>query len=818
MKARGLSITIFAIFLLGLGISCDRVGGELETSWDESDMVSVAVSFSVDDELFGAMPVGVAHLGSVSDLGEGEGDGKGDGDGESEGEGDGDGESKGEGDGEVEIEGASNNGAGGGAFVVVGGIVGGGLGSRSIANPGGDTDEGTAARYTPRDVWVIQYAGTTDQAPLSGLPVYVELSGLAKVQAVASSTENTLVFVANTHDATLDFGDISTLGQMKRSCMEIEKESDCVGNNFSSHNDLILSGKYEGVIVGGAISAELFRNIARLDFTLRNGVGSSMTLRSVQLCNVPKGLYYAAGMVRRDALFPTMLNYFDYPAELLSAAAIPGGVESFTFYMPANQRGVVMASTSTRSKADYAPSYSSYIRIMALDAENKAYVYRIYLGANMVNDYNISANNRLAVELTINAPGDATTDGRVDNYDQLDFESSNCYILNPSPNGSGARVFTIPIDKVNEFWKDHDPTLMIGLGDAWTAELIWQDISTPNLIGFIDPSNQDAPATNTFSGTGTRERIALIAKPGGEGNALIGIKKVGRESVGYLWSWHLWVTDYDPEYRAVPDPGQFVYSVPGGAVHRHAGPLWTEAAGLYHTKYIMDRNLGARNTLYTHAGAIYYQFGRKDPLPVSYGNTFYDIGGAEIPASDPRNPGTNNPAVLQGVTLATAVLNPTAYYCMTPTGNWAVDGTWGTNPWNDPLPGLGRKSIFDPCPWGWQLPAKNTWDDFKYNANPSLSTVAHPERDARLAWNYKGIIGLRYWPLGQEVSGDIFYPALGYRDNSNGAVTRLSICSPCWLYSAEGETHGTAFVGTSLNAGLSREARSVGFSVRCVQQ
>ena len=73
-------------------------------------------------------------------------------------------------------------------------------------------------------------------------------------------------------------------------------------------------------------------------------------------------------------------------------------------------------------------------------------------------------------------------------------------------------------------------------------------------------------------------------------NAVIGVRKIG--STEYLWSWHIWITKYNPRSTNI----------------KFGGYNW------------MDRNLGARDTAYVPnhgAGSIYYQWGRKDPIPGS---------------------------------------------------------------------------------------------------------------------------------------------------------------------------------------------------------
>ena len=124
----------------------------------------------------------------------------------------------------------------------------------------------------------------------------------------------------------------------------------------------------------------------------------------------------------------------------------------------------------------------------------------------------------------------------------------------------------------------------------------------------------------------------------------------------------------------------------------------------------MDRNLGALN-VYRDADNrnLYYQWGRKDP--------FYDKA---------TNPSINN--VISATNKGTAlnidesVKNPTIFFLQeSGTGN---TGTWHggtaaiTTLW-DP----NTKTVFDPCPAGWQVPEKVAWNFYKWNTNFAWDTA-----------------------------------------------------------------------------------------------
>ncbi len=113
-----------------------------------------------------------------------------------------------------------------------------------------------------------------------------------------------------------------------------------------------------------------------------------------------------------------------------------------------------------------------------------------------------------------------------------------------------------------------------------------KDVLDP--AAFKDPFNDRNP---------TRSEI-FFKTTGAEGNVIVGIRKKSEdgkpvEDREYLWSWHLWITNYNPA-----ELGQST----------------------------MDRNIGAMES---GGVGFYYQFGRKDPFP-HWKASVYDINGKEL--------------------------------------------------------------------------------------------------------------------------------------------------------------------------------------------
>ena len=189
------------------------------------------------------------------------------------------------------------------------------------------------------------------------------------------------------------------------------------------------------------------------------------------------------------------------------------------------------------------------------------------------------------------------------------------------------------------------------VGAIDSAEVLWETRNTSSAIEV-----GDIIETVSLDGNNIRFRLPFDPVPG---NALIAVK----DALGtILWSWHIWVVDFDPE-----ETQQKYIS---GAV-------------------MMDRNLGALSVIPAEsmsgdygAYGLYYQWGRKDPAPL-HGNiipsdvvTWYNV------------PGYN--------TLEESIWNPTTF---------AADIDWNTSDkWSI------SKTMYDPCPYGWRVAEPGVWE------------------------------------------------------------------------------------------------------------
>ena len=154
------------------------------------------------------------------------------------------------------------------------------------------------------------------------------------------------------------------------------------------------------------------------------------------------------------------------------------------------------------------------------------------------------------------------------------------------------------------------------------------------------------------------------------GNALIAVK----DADGYiLWSWHIWVVDYNPEVQ--------YHTYPSGAV-------------------MMDRDLGAlSNGTDVQSNGLLYQWGRKDPFMAPVGNSMCATTAPESAIKYEKS------SAAKGTLEYVETIPTTMLYNNNSRQDWlyARDHTlWGAD-----------KTMYDPCPKGWKVPDRSygVWDN-----------------------------------------------------------------------------------------------------------
>lgn len=717
-----------------------------------------------------------------------------------------------------------------------------------VTGEGGDTKavvdpqvENADLRDIIKNLWVLQYDGTGDDARLIGEPQYfsnmdIFLSPVAengfgsRVKLVRSSGMNRIVFMANTFNPLMSFPKDSDLGDLKKRWTIVEDTESFLASS-GSDKYLMFNGSVEVSVTDEAtISCRLKRNVAKVSIRLINS-SSNVTINSWQIRNIPSISYYFTDY-DLPAGFPSVSDFsaVDYPTCVPESPLLPQGqaasapYEEYTIYLPVNRRGVDNRVTSEKQKNYFAPASATYLQVNASYDNGLPIQYTFYLGENLTTDFNILPNHLYTYDFNITAPGDADTDTRVKELGLVDFtqtELANCYILNPAQTEGVRRKFMIPVARVDEFWGgngyENNPNYTLGTSKNWTVRII-----TTNFV------NDGKLEITKASGTGKNDHFEVTVAPNTVGNAIVALYAGGEQA---CWSWHLWITNYSPDeaYSKVPQDGVYSYSVTSGVVHRYKGGLWGNE---YAKRFIMDRNLGAWDAGKLdgkYHGAMYYQYGRKDPFfhSGSEGYENYDTrSSADIEGanSDPAAP------------VMIAVNNPLTFISSDSWGAWTTGNKYNpasmdnTILWMDPYTSSKytssprEKSLFDPCPPGYCVPKSGTWSDFKLNTETSPTTNinggASPDRGFKPFDQ-----GFMYWPYPEGGATDVlpdhpvYYPAAGVRQpnstptwyglGNNIYMSTASMSSAIQVYTLHATT-------ASVRAARTDMGKNHGITVRCV--
>jgi hypothetical protein len=324
---------------------------------------------------------------------------------------------------------------------------------------------------------------------------------------------------------------------------------------------------------------------------------------------------------------------------------------------------------------------------------------------------------------------------------------SNAYIVAPGDS------VTFTVSRAYEYDDEHDvftTTLRtdpngLAYTDGFETKVVWADFNTDTYL-------EIPPVT----GSGKNAVVTVKAKTGASGNAVVKIYKKYDSSETPVWSYHIWVTDYDPENTLLQ------YKNPNNDV------------------VFMNRNLGAKEAGYiynTNNAGLYYQWGRKDPFP-----TEGDPGDGLFTAEE--TDGTKG-------TVEWAIQHPGTF--LTGFGDWLSSpdpNLWGHG---------GDKSIYDPCPSGWRVPVHggtedtSPWEGFTTSNGGVFSDGYNWDTNAK-------------------------YPAAGGRNQESGALLDPGTHGSYWSAASSDEdaSHLYFYNGTVEVASVG--SRAYGVSVRCVRE
>ena len=609
----------------------------------------------------------------------------------------------------------------------------------------------------------------------------------------------------------------------------------------------------DGVSGGTVGPFNLRRNCAKVVVHVRNSSADpdKVTIDKVQLCGINRKYYYVTDYPGFSDPYSYVIpcRYDEAEQDFPEAFNESGATQTYTYYVPVNLRGTVTDGTQ-RGKNAHAMLGATRFCIHALygsPARHLTYTY--YLGANLTTDFNLEPNKRYEYTIDLNGKGDPATDSRIEDADEVKFTlDANSYMLKPPTRSGTSTVFSIPVRRAAVFW--NQPGTNMGIygaatteeyelleDTAWEAFFVWNDVrdgeGCPVPDGeLLAGSHDDGNGTYVVAGRGCNPSgapnpfIRIRVRAAMRGTAVGAIRKTSSPTLNdILWSWHLWVTDYDPYVEWTRVPEKYVYEVPGGEIHRYADKAGTAlwSSDEYAGAFMMDRNLGARVPVpagesdASSALGCYYQFGRKDPFPAS--GTVTSIG-ADMTGAPGE--GTIKRNIRYSMHHPETFINGGGNNWTTYESEGAILGQYNAY-WNDPRTGThaddpsdaaydyceSGKSVYDPCPYGWRIPLIDVWSGF------SGTTVR---------WTTAPVKAVYYYPEGYEPSapkGRIFFPKTGYRrpswqDSGGGYGYYWAANSVNAAYSRSFRFYSSA--GQELTGvGISNDYRSNGFPVRCIR-
>lgn len=353
---------------------------------------------------------------------------------------------------------------------------------------------------------------------------------------------------------------------------------------------------------------------------------------------------------------------------------------------------------------------------------------------NTANSYLISAPGYYRIPLVY---GNAIKNGS-DNPGSYKTSHSGTYILTNFKDHANHDITSPYINVQN------------GSDPATQASIVWTDQS-----GIVDGLSVTNAGANSFV------NFHVPADKIKNGNAVIAVKNA---SGTVMWSWHLWF-DHDNVLATTPVVNHqghtynFTNQTLGFAYRKWGGSTYDKArvarviveqtianGGVKQRGYIdITQNPGNVKEI----SSTMYQFGRKDAMPgvrtVSDGS-FTQNGSDHMSIQN----GIQHPEIIYTCRESWFEAPPTgySYYNL-----WSMENT--TKGRND---NAVTKTIYDPCPAGFKMPASNAFTGFTTNGQNKGTKNVSGAWD--MGWNFKGT-----------GTNTVYFPASGYRNGHDGFLT-----------------------------------------------
>ena len=345
------------------------------------------------------------------------------------------------------------------------------------------------------------------------------------------------------------------------------------------------------------------------------------------------------------------------------------------------------------------------------------------------------------------------------------------------------------------------------------AEVVWADAD--NLV--------HSPSITRVGGEGFLD-FEVTAADIQSGNAVVAVtKSAGAGSKTVLWSWHLWFAPKDALNKIEVTNHQgvkynFTKEALGWKLIQWSGSTYSSARTV---KVKVEQTVANNGTkqeavinITQNPGSVkkgattLYQFGRKDAFP--------GVDETQLPqGSINKNAGDN-------MSITNGIQHPNFYYTGGSNWNsnygyynlWSADNTV-TGDWNVGNDNLVVKTVYDPSPVGFKMPANNAFTGFTANGqNEGTMNVD----GTNVGQTFSNNFGHNFWTSSSKTA-TIYFPASGFRFSNGGALNDVGNGGYYWSAVPNGLSNGCDLFFHFFNVvPLSNDARSFGFSVRPVSE
>ena len=350
------------------------------------------------------------------------------------------------------------------------------------------------------------------------------------------------------------------------------------------------------------------------------------------------------------------------------------------------------------------------------------------------------------------------------------------------------------------------------------AEVVWADAA--DLVHL-----SSTPISHDASGNAFLD-FEVTAADIQSGNAVVAVTKGSGASKTVLWSWHLWFAPKDALDKIKVTNHQnvdyyFTKEALGWKPTQWSGSTYDKPRTVKVKVVQTIKNGGvAQETVINitqnpgnvkKGATTLYQFGRKDAFP---GVATSDLKAGSIT----ENAGDN-------MTIVNNIQNPDKFYIYGSSlwtnygyyNLWSADNTvtGGYNVGNDnPV----VKTVYDPCPVGFKMPANNAFTGFTTTGQNSTSQ-SEMNVDGTDDWQqWTNNFGHNFWTNSSKTA-TINFPAPGLRGNADGSLYGVGSGGYYWSAVPNGTSNGCSLLfGAGYVGPLGNSARTYGFAVRAVSE